>query len=216
MKTWAKGMAFVLNMDITVKGTPPEPPFFLVSNHVSYIDIVVLNTVLKTTFIAKSEVKKWPVIGFMANTMGVIFIDRTRKRDVARVNKIVSGQLNERQGVILFPEGLTSAGSGILTFRPALLEHPVSEQIDVSYSALYYNTGPSDEPAYKSVCWWDSMPFYRHIFRLATNRQIHATVHFGDKTIKHTDRKVLARKLREEVAKLFKPMVQENELNNNP
>lgn len=215
MRTWAKGMARILNMNIKIEGTPPGPPFFLVSNHVSYIDIVVLNSALKTTFIAKSDVKKWPVIGFMAKTMGVIFIDRARRRDVTRVNKIISEQLNERQGVILFPEGCTSPGATVLPFRPSLLEHPASEKIDVSYAALHYTTGPADEPGYKSVCWWDNDPFYKHIFRMAMNKKIYATLRFGEKMIRNTNRKHLASELHAEVKKIFKPMVSEDDFDNN-
>lgn len=215
MQLWSKGMARILNMNITVEGIPPEPPFFLVSNHVSYIDIVVLNSVLKTTFIAKSDVKKWPVVGFMARTMGVIFIDRGRKRDVTRVNKIVSEQLNERQGVILFPEGYTSPGADVLPFRPSLLEHPASENIDVSYAALHYTTGPADEPGFKSVCWWDDDPFYKHFFRMAANTKINATVRFGEKIVKNTNRKHLANELHAEVKKIFRPMVSEDDFDNN-
>ncbi|MEX0646551.1 MAG: lysophospholipid acyltransferase family protein [Balneolaceae bacterium] len=213
MKTWAKGVALILRMNIHITGTPPAPPFFLVSNHLSYIDIVVLNSVLKTTFIAKSEVKKWPVIGFMAKTMGVIFIDRARIRDVTRVNKVVSEQLNERQGVILFPEGKTSSGVSVLPFRSPLLKHPATENIDVSYAALSYSTGSSDEPAYKSVNWWEDTPFYKHIFKMAMNKRITANIYFGKNTVRNPDRKLLANKLHEEVSKIFKPMVSEKEIN---
>lgn len=209
MNYWGKGMMAILNVDLKVKGTPPEPPFFLVSNHLSYLDIIVLNSILKTTFIAKSEVKNWPVVGFMARTMGIIFIDRTRRSDVKRVNTILSAKMSERQGVILFPEGKTSAGSTILPFKASLLHHPAIEGIPVSYVTVCYETGKNDPPAYQTVNWWKDIPFYKHMYLLAKNSSVRATLTFGDRAIHKPDRKELAQELHEEVLKIFRPMVSE-------
>src|SRR5699024_9092949 len=102
---WARLMCIILNIDISLKGTPPEPPFFLVSNHLSYIDVIPLWLLINGTFIAKSEVSTWPFFGWATKILGVIFIDRNMRRDVHRVNNLIASSISHRQGVMIFPEG---------------------------------------------------------------------------------------------------------------
>jgi 1-acyl-sn-glycerol-3-phosphate acyltransferase len=201
-------MSKILNMNIQVEGEVPGPPFFLVSNHLSYIDTIPVFFALKTTFIAKQEVKKWPVIGFMVSSFGVIFIDRNKKKDVSRVNKVVSQQLNADQGVVLFPEGTTSSGENILPFRASLLEHPVKEGFPVYYCVIHYETSNNDVPASESVCWWGDSQFHSHLYKLASNRKIKATITFGGEPVYHEDRKMLSKILYSNMKELFKPVQQ--------
>lgn len=206
MKRWAEAVARTLSMEIKIVGTPPKPPFFLVSNHLSYIDIVVLSYALETTFVSKSEVKSWPVMGIMARMLGILFVDRRRKRDLPEVNNQISSQLNNRQGVVLFPEGTTSPGKELLRFRPSLLQHPAVEEIDVSYAAIHYTTGNEASPAHQSVAWWGDKPLHTHLYGMALNDNITATIRFGEKKIKSNDRKDLAAQLQEEVGQIFVPL----------
>ncbi len=209
LRFWGKYSTAVLGLKITVEGTPPKPPFFVVSNHLSYLDIPVFFSIIDTTFVSKSEVKHWPVIGIMARTLGILFVNRSLRRDVTRVNREISEQLNDRQGVVLFPEGMTSPGEKILRFRPSLLEHAASENLNVSYAAIRYETAPDDIPAYKSVCWWGSTPLHTHLFGVAMTKKVEVTVRFGSDTIQSNDRKELAQKLQENVERIFIPVVED-------
>ncbi|MCC5939992.1 MAG: 1-acyl-sn-glycerol-3-phosphate acyltransferase [Balneolaceae bacterium] len=211
LRFWGKCSAFILGLKVTVEGTPPKPPFFVVSNHLSYLDIPIYSSIIDTTFVSKEEVKHWPGIGVMARTLGILFINRRLRSDVTRVNREISEQLNERQGVVLFPEGMTSPGEKILRFRPSLLEHAASENLQVSYAAIRYETTPDDVPAHKSVCWWGNTPLHTHLFGVAMTKRVDVLVRFGTTTVQSDDRKELAQKLQENVERIFIPVVEELE-----
>jgi lyso-ornithine lipid O-acyltransferase len=209
MRVWSIGNARILNLKITTVGKPPEPPFFLVCNHLSYLDIIPLFANLKCTFVAKKEVRSWPILGFMVMTTGVIFVDRSKKRDVTRVNEILSKSLNKHQGVIVFPEGTTSGGKEVLPFRPPLLEYPAAAKIPVYYASLRYETDTKrgDLSAEESVCFYGARePLHKHVYKLAGNHRIKCSVHFCEKPVVESDRKELAVKLREGISSLFIPM----------
>lgn len=205
MYWWSAGCCKILSLTINTEGPPPDAPFVLVCNHMSYIDILPLYLNLNCTFVAKKEVRSWPLLGFMVMTMGVIFVDRSRKRDVTRVNQLVSESMNEKQGIIIFAEGTTSAGKEILPFRSPLLEIPAAEGIGVHYAALRYETGEGDRPASESVCWFGGDPLGGHMMKLASNRKVDCKLVFGEKTVQSNDRKELAAKLHEGVKGIFVP-----------
>ncbi|MEX0994882.1 MAG: lysophospholipid acyltransferase family protein [Balneolaceae bacterium] len=206
LRVWSAGVCRILNLQIQTKGGAPSPPFFLVSNHLSYTDIFVYYQTLKCTFIAKKEVRTWPVIGFITRTMGVIFIDRKRKRDVTRVNNLVSAGLHQDQGIILFPEGRTSSGSEVLPFRSPLLEYPAKAGFPVHYASVHYQTSVKDDPAYLKVAWWGDASFFNHFLKMATLQRIDCTVTFGNETVRHEDRKALADQLHKKLSAQFQPL----------
>ena len=200
MRNVSRGIARILNVRIQTEGTPPDPPFILVSNHLSYLDIVPMFINLNCTFVAKKEVRSWPVIGYMIHTMGVIFIDREKRQDVARVNRLLRSSLNRRQGIVLFPEGTTTGGDRVLPFRASLLALPAAAQIPVHYSAIQYATHPSDPPAAQTVCFYGARdPFHTHLYKLASNRAVRARVVYGDAPVRGADRKQLARDVHDRV-----------------
>ena len=204
MRTWAEGTAFIFNMKLTIEGSPPQAPFFLVSNHLSYLDIVPLYLSLRCTFVAKKAVQGWPVLGFMVDSVGVIFVDRNRRTDVKRVNELLSNSMNAYQGLILFPEGTSSGGKDVLPFHASLLQYPAQEEVPVHVASISYKTGPKDEPARESVCFFGARHgFLEHLMKLSQTRKIESTIRFGEKTAQSNDRKELAEKLHRNVQEIF-------------
>lgn len=205
MKVWSKGICSIFSIRVTEIGIAPRPPFILVSNHLSFVDIVILYRCLDCIFVAKKEVRGWPLLGFITKTMGVIFVDRKRKRDVMRVNKLVSEKMNDRQGIIIFPEGTTSAGRDVLPFRAPLLEIPAQSSIPVHFASISYETGEKDPPASGAVCWSGELSFSEHLRAIAANRKIFCTIRFGENPVQSNDRKTLALELRKSVRQIYSP-----------
>lgn len=197
---WAQTVALILGMKINVFGVPPQTPFFLVSNHLSYVDIIVFASLLDCVFIAKQDVASWPVIGFLCRKLNTIFIDRHSRRDVARVNAVIQQILAEGRSVILFAEGTSTQGASVLPFKASLLEPAAKANYPVSYAAVSYRTPANQPPAHVSVCWWGDMTFLSHLFTLFQIQRFEATVIFSSQTIRETDRRVLASRLRQAVA----------------
>ena len=215
-RNWAKAAAALLKVRIATQGTPPCAPFFLVANHLSYIDVIVLASQLDCRFIARQDVSQWPVIGLLCRSVGTIFIDRNNRRDLVRVNAQVARALAEGSGVVLFPEGTSSAGASVLPFKPGLLELASRADFAVSYAALSYRVADEEMPAHLSVCWWghqhtDEMTFIKHLWRLLHVREVYATLIFGRQTIRAADRKALARQLHAAVEQQFIPVVNAEE-----
>lgn len=207
LKLWARTGLGILGVRLKVSGSVPKPPFYLVSNHLSYLDIPVFYSLLDTTFVSKAEVKHWPVIGAMARSLHVIFIDRKKRSDVVRVNREISAEIHDQQGVLMFPEATTSSGESVLPFRASLLGYAADSKMDVSYAAIRYRTGEKDHPAHLSVCWWgEDMPILQHLMKLLSNKNVTAEVVFGDETIVADNRKELAEQLERKVKEIFVPV----------
>jgi 1-acyl-sn-glycerol-3-phosphate acyltransferase len=118
--TWlvmACGLRVVLNRPA---GSPTPLPDFLVMNHVSWLDIFVLNSVLPATFVAKAEIRRWPLIGWLVAGSGTIFVERGSRHAVRRVNQLMAKRLAAGERVAFFPEGTTSDGTSLLPFHTSL------------------------------------------------------------------------------------------------
>ena len=199
-KALAHLMAFFLNIHVTYEGTPPRSPFFLVSNHLSYLDIAPIFMSMDCRFVAKKAVRSWPVLGYMMKTVDVIFADRTRRMDVKRVNEILTDSQNRNDNIVLFPEGTTTGGDQVLPFQASLLNYPANHRIPVYYAAIQYETDPKDPPARDSVCFFGARdPFHKHLMKMAKNRRIHCKIRFHEEPVVEDDRKALAASLHQKV-----------------
>ncbi len=202
---WARTIVTVLGIKIHTHAIVPATPFFLVSNHLSYLDIVVLAAQMDCVFVAKREVESWPVFGLLSRSMNTIFIDRARAADIPRVNALIAATLQSGQNIVVFPEGTSTMGAEVLPFKPSLLEPAARGNFPVVYASLHYRT-PSDEtPASLSVCWWGAMTLVPHLWGVFCLSEIEATLTFGAETLRGNDRKELARRLHEAVTTIFTP-----------
>jgi 1-acyl-sn-glycerol-3-phosphate acyltransferase len=207
LRGWSRGVARLFGMRIMVKGQPPAAPFFLVSNHLSYMDIILLYTCLDCVFIAKQDMRRWPAIGFLAHAMSTIWVNRESRRDAVRVLHEIDRTVGGGDGVVLFPEGTTSAGDGLLPMKAALLDWAARREYPVHCAAIHYRTGPELPPAHLAVGWWGDMPFGPHAIALARLPGFDAEVSFLPTPVQAAERATLAKLAREQILRHFVPMV---------
>jgi 1-acyl-sn-glycerol-3-phosphate acyltransferase len=110
----------------------------IVANHVSWVDIFAINAVVPVRFVAKAQVRRWPLVGWLSARAGTIFIDRGRRQDTLRVNALISQALRAGELFAVFPEGTTSDGSTLLKFHSSLLEPALEAGAAVQPVALRY------------------------------------------------------------------------------
>jgi lyso-ornithine lipid O-acyltransferase len=188
----------VLNVRMTHCGAVPTAGL-LVSNHLSYLDIIVLGALTPAVFVAKREVKCWPVFGWLASLAGTLFVDRCRRLDAARVNRRIQSLLDNGVLVTLFPEGTSSDGENVLPFKSSLLE-PAAERHTITAAGIRYSLPEGD--ARDEICYWRDMTFLPHLLNILSKSCIEASVSFNAMQDVLTDRKQLARRLRSEVVRL--------------
>jgi len=206
VRTWARGVARLVGMRARFLGPAPRAPFFLATNHLSYMDIILLYTRLSGVFVAKREMRSWPVLGPIAHLAGTIWVKREVRRDAIRVLDQIDEAIARGDGVILFAEGTTSAGEALLPMRPALFDWAAREQYPVHYAAITYRTRPGTLPARHAICWWGEMAFGRHIVNLCRLRGFEAEVEFGPEPLTAPTRGELAERVQREVDRRFVPV----------
>jgi 1-acyl-sn-glycerol-3-phosphate acyltransferase len=203
---WTRGLLRVLGVRRIRRGAPPPPPFFLVSNHVSYLDILVLGAELGAVFVSKHDLARWPLLGHLSRVTGTIFIDRGRRRDALRVIREIDRAVAAGAGVLVFPEGTASRGEEILPLRSALLEWAAQSSHPVHTAVVRYQTEFADRPAVEAVCWWGTAaPFLPHFLGLAALPRIQAEIVFGDAPVTAGSRTDLAEVLHAELTRLLDP-----------
>ena len=192
---WHRSLLNVLNIHIRMHGVAPDlstHSMFVVANHISWLDIYLLNAVRPVNFVSKAEVRSWPLIGWLAHKTGTLFIDRTKRHDTARVNHQLSSILHSGGCVAIFPEGTTSDGSMLRPFHASLLQPAVHCDCKIWPVALRYtyNDGSlNSAPAYV-----DEMSFTDSLFMVLSQRVIYAETVFNTPIATHgKTRRELAR-----------------------
>lgn len=202
----AKGLLLFTGVRVTVKGTPPSSPFYLVSNHFSFIDIFVLASQLGCVFVSKAELGNWPLLGFISRNMSTIFIDRAAMRDTHRVYREISDVMRRGRGVVIFPEGGVSQDGTLLPFKPALLQSAIELDMPVHVATIHYVTPNAPERAREAVLWEDDIGIVQHFLNIAGLGGCECTLTFSDATVRAGDRKQLALDLYESTQEIYTAM----------
>lgn len=148
---WARCALRALAVRVHLPAGLPEAQGMLLANHVSWLDIIVLLAEVPSRFVAKDDVRTWPLVGWLTRRVGTLFVRRGRRSDAPRLNAELADLLAAGERVIIFPEGTTTDGSTVLPFRSALLEAAVQARVPVQPLALRYHLASGerdDTPVY--------------------------------------------------------------------
>jgi 1-acyl-sn-glycerol-3-phosphate acyltransferase len=182
-----------------VAGTIPKKGL-LVSNHLSYLDILAICATAPAVFVSKADVRRWPVFGWLAALGGTVFIERERRTHVGAVNREIEAALAEGVLVVVFPEGTSSNGETVLPFRSSLLEPALRGAHEISVGWIHYELAGGD--AGNEVCYWGDHTFFPHLINLLGKKSVRATLRFGKFQRATDDRKELATQLHAAVSAL--------------
>ena len=206
LRFWGRAAIVLLRGRLRVEGTPPAAPFFLVTNHLSYIDIFVLSAVASPVFVAKSEIAGWPLVGFLCRQTQMLFIKREQLKDMLRVNQRIEEAFHDGYGIHVFPEGGIPADCRLKRFRPGLLEVPARGGYPVLAAGITYLFLSGEEPARERIAWPPGTPLAPHVFALAGGPPFEAVIRFDEEPIVDEDRKALADRLQAAVEELHTPL----------
>ncbi len=204
---WSRTVCAILGIRHRVEGAPHGAPFLVAANHLTYIDIWVLGALYSSIFVAKKEISRWPIFGWVARTAGTLFVDREVARDVVRVGRLMEAHLAAGVPLTVFPEGGTSPGDAVRPFMSSILEPAARAGVPCFAASISYETPGSEAPPTRTVCWTGgNPPFLEHLLGLMSLHHVEARVTFSREPVRSGDRKELARLLWEETSRTFVPV----------
>lgn len=206
LSIWGRGVLPLLGARIRLVGNPPARPFFLVCNHQTLLDMVLLWAVVDTAYVSKDEVADWPLIGTMARGMDTIFINRESARDTMRVNALIKESLDRGLGITVFAEGGCGDGTGVIPFKAPLLQPVAVLNMPVHYAVINYRTPKGTMPPGTVMVWREGVTFPQYCVDVMKMPWFEATIEFGDTPKCGTERKKLAHELWEDVNARFVPV----------
>ncbi|MFM9914035.1 MAG: lysophospholipid acyltransferase family protein [Methylophilaceae bacterium] len=206
VRRWSKSILNILNVKLHVSGSVPlagTSPAMFVSNHISWLDVWLVNSLISPRFVAKSEVRSWPLIGWLSEKGGVIFIERAKRKDTLRVSGAALQALADGDSLCVFPEGTTTDGSFMVPFRSSLLQAAVDAEVLLRPIALRYplpNGGVN-----VGVAYWGDITLWESMLAMVKQPEIVAELVFLlPISTQGNDRRVLVRRAESAIAELLR------------
>lgn len=139
VREWSRRMLAIMGVELVVEGeVPAHGPLLQVCNHVSWLDILVMNAAHPSRFVSKADVQGWPLLGALITGAGTLYIERASRRDAMRVVHRMAERLREGDVITVFPEGTTGDGQTLLPFHANLLQAAISASAPALPMALRY------------------------------------------------------------------------------
>ena len=174
MRWWLRNLIRLLPLRLHVHGQPTSETALWVSNHVSWLDIVVLGAQAPVHFLSKAEVRHWPVIGWLAAAAGTCFIQRGRGISQSLQEQLTE-VLNQGRSLVIFAEGTTTAGDRVRTFHGRLLGSAIDATVPVQPVAVAYRLNGEIDSVAPFI---DDDEFSQHLLRLLGADNIDVHLHF--------------------------------------
>jgi 1-acyl-sn-glycerol-3-phosphate acyltransferase len=201
VQVWARGMLKRLGIELELVGAPAgNGPMLVVSNHVSWVDILALHAVCHCRFVAKADVARWPLLGTLATGAGTLYVKRESRREAMRVVHRMAEALRDGDILAVFPEGTTGDGSSVLPFHSSLIQAAIAADAPVQPAGLKIADGASGKPS-QAVSYMGDDSLLGSIWRTLRARDLCVVVAFGAPQCSDgRDRRAWAHDLRREVA----------------
>jgi 1-acyl-sn-glycerol-3-phosphate acyltransferase len=203
---------WALGVRVTQIGHPPkETPTLVLSNHVSWLDILVLGSLRPLSFVAKAEIAGWPLFGTLARLQRSIFIERERKAATSEVNATIARRLARGELIVLFAEGTTGDGQRLLPFRTslvgaarlALADHSLDEIVLQPLALVYTRRDglPLTRRERPEIAWYGDMDLLPHLSAFLKGGPVDVEIRWGSPIPfdAGTDRKRAAARAEDEV-----------------
>ena len=175
IQRWSAQLIAICGVSLQVNHTAqaePVSPALIICNHISWLDIFVINSVHACRFVAKSDIRDWPLIGWLCDKSGTIFIARGKQRDVRRIYAGLVQSIHNGERVAFFPEGTTSAQGTVLPFHANLFEAAIEAQVPVqAYAIRYRDAVGSYHPAADFI---GDMSFMQSVLMIMRHPAMHA------------------------------------------
>jgi 1-acyl-sn-glycerol-3-phosphate acyltransferase len=170
----------ILNIKVTVVGDEGQLErggYVIISNHMSYVDGLILSSIFPVVFVSKKEVKSWPIIGQWNTLCGTVFIDRQHKDKIGLLVEELQSKLKQDANILLFPEGTSTDGERMLPFQTAPLAAPLRNRsiiVPVTLTYMSIDEEPVSVANRDLIYWYGDMDFMTHFWKLLSLRNIEA------------------------------------------
>jgi len=189
LRLWSGRLLRILHVEVAWEGTPPAPGL-MVSNHLSYLDVLVYGSICPLIFVSKHEVRSWPVAGPLTRCAGTLYLRRQSRSDLARLGVEMKPVVDAGLVAVLFLEGTSTDGTYVLPFRSSLLAGAIEHGWPVTPSCIGYSMAEGSPE--RDVCYWGDMTFLPHFLNLLSRPSVLARVRFGAPESNRLSRKDLA------------------------
>ena len=180
VEVWARGMLAIIGIEVRVKGHPAPGPVLMAANHISWLDILVMHAACHCRFVAKSEIRSWPLVGVLTTGGGSLYIERGSRHDAMRVVHQMAAALQAGQVLAAFPEGRTGDGITLLPFHANLLQAAISANAPIQPVALQFIDAQTHERSL-APCYRDDDTLISSLWRTLCAPPLLAQVRYGDK-----------------------------------
>jgi 1-acyl-sn-glycerol-3-phosphate acyltransferase len=178
VRHWCVGLTRRLGLQIVIEGTPAPGQVLRVANHVSWLDIVALNAVAPSLFVAKAEVAGWPLIGWMAGWLGTLFLRRGDLHSSQRLIEAMGWQLRRGEALTLFPEGTTGDGESLGKFHARLYQPALLTRAPVQPVAIAYPHPRGDQSTHPLAPFLGEQTLTAHLWALLGERDMAVRISF--------------------------------------
>lgn len=202
LQGWSAGLLDILNVRIDIAGDHPLRALshgLIVTNHISWLDVFVLNAIVPMRFVAKSEVRRWPVIGWLCARAQTLFLERGKARAAARINVHMVELLRQGECLAVFPEGTTTDGAQVAHFHPSLLQPAIDAAAQVLPVAIRYQDGSGARSM--AAAYVDELSFGASLWNILSTPVLHVRLLAGPSlNTGMLDRRSLARTAHERIS----------------